>query len=154
LTNWNQPQSLYHQTVVSEITKRRAHRILLVEDDHVLTQVYKLSLLLHGFSVDIAPDGEAGIQRVAKGQQPDAVVLDMGLPRIDRSVPRRDSRAMLSVIRSTAATKSIPVVVLATDPQDFEDVLDLGATVCLARWRSTAKDLTDQLDEILHPLRG
>ena len=37
--------------------------------------MYKLSLLLHGFLVDIAPDGEAGIQWVANGHQPDAIVL-------------------------------------------------------------------------------
>jgi DNA-binding response OmpR family regulator len=147
-------QPLFHQSVVSPINRRRADRILLVEDDHVLAQMYKLSLLLHGFLVDIAPDGEAGIQSVAKGHKPDAIVLDIGLPRINRRAPRRDGMAMLSALQSTSSTKFIPVVVLASDPQDFADVMELGATVCLARWRSTAKDLTGQLDEILHPFHG
>ena len=149
--NWNAPTPPYHLSVVAPINRRRGNRILLVEDDHVLTQMYKLSLLLHGFLVDVAPDGEAGIQRVASGQQPDAIVLDMGLPRVNRRVPRRDGLAMLSALRSTFSTKRIPVVVLASDPLDFADVMELGATVCLARWRSTAKDLTGKLDEILHP---
>jgi hypothetical protein len=77
-------------------------------------------------------------------------VLDIGLPRINRQAPRRDALAMLAALQSTSATKFIPVVVLASDPLDFADFMERGATVCLARWRSNAKDLTGQLDEILH----
>jgi DNA-binding response OmpR family regulator len=154
LGNSDSQQPLYHQSVVSPFHRHRTDRILLVEEDHVLAEMYELSLLLHGFLVDVAPDGEAGIQRVARGQHPDAIVLDIGLPRINRRAPRRDGLAMLSALRSTSTTKFIPVVVLASDPQDFADVMELGATVCLARWRSTTNDLTGQLDEILHPFHG
>ena len=53
------------------------------------------------------------------------------------------------MLRASPPTQSIPVVVLASDPQDFEVVLSRGATACLARWRSTPADLTDQLDALL-----
>jgi two-component system chemotaxis response regulator CheY len=124
-----------------------------VEDDYVRAEEYKLTLLLHGFSVDVAPDGEAGIQRVTRGDVPAAIVLDLGRPRVDRQMPRRDGLDMVSVLRAIATTESVPIVALASDPQDFNDVLDRGATACLARWRSTTTDLMDRLDEILQRLR-
>jgi CheY-like chemotaxis protein len=150
LGNWNPPQPLFHTSVGSAGIRHPGDHILLVEDDHALAQIYRLGMLLHGFHVDVAPDGEAGIQRVQKGRPPDAIVLDLGLPRVDRGVPRRDGLTMLSVVRAREATQSIPVVVLANDPQDFKDVLELGATACLARWRATVRDLTGRLDRVLH----
>jgi hypothetical protein len=57
---------------------------------------------------------------------------------------------MVSVLKSLPATESVPIVVVANDPQDFKDVLDRGAAACLAGWRSTTPDLTDRLDEIVH----
>ena len=33
---------------------------------------------------------------------------------------------------------------------NFKDVLELGATACLARWRATVRDLTGRLDRVLH----
>jgi CheY-like chemotaxis protein len=120
-----------------------------VEDDHVRAEEYRLTLLLRGFFVDVAPDGEEGIQRVTRGDLPAAIVLDLGRPRVDRLKPRRDGLEMVSFLRSLPATSSVPIVVLANDPQDFKDVLDRGATACLAGWRSTTVDLTDRLDEIV-----
>jgi hypothetical protein len=60
---------------------------------------------------------------------------------------------MVSVLRSARATESVPIVALASDPQDFKDVLDRGATACLPRWQSSPVDLMDRLDEILRRLR-
>jgi CheY-like chemotaxis protein len=141
----------YHlRSVVIARIPRREPRVLLVEDDRVLADMYRLSLLLDGFMVDVAPDGEAGIERVTRGRLPDAVVLDLNRSRADRRLPRRDGIDMLTMLRTAPPTQSIPVVVLASDPQDFEHVLSRGATVCLARWRSTPADLTDRLDNLLN----
>jgi CheY-like chemotaxis protein len=145
-----EPLAPYHlrSIVIARLPRREPH-VLLIEDDRVLAEMYRLSLLLDGFAVDVAPDGEAGIQRVTRGRRPDAIVLDLNRSRVDRRTPRRDGLDMLSMLRSGPPTRSIPVVVLASDPQDFEDVLNRGATVCLARWRSTPADLTDRLDDLL-----
>jgi CheY-like chemotaxis protein len=127
-------------------------RILLVEEDHVRAEEYRLTFLLHGFSVDVARDAEDGIQRVARGDLPAAIVLDLGRPRIDRRKPRRDGLEMVSVLRSVRATEFVPIMALANDPQDFADVLGRGATACLAGWRSTRCEVADRLDEIVHGL--
>jgi CheY-like chemotaxis protein len=119
-----------------------------------MAEMYKLSLLLRGFSVDVARDGEEGIQRVMRGSLPDAVVLDLGLPRVDHEVPRKDGLDMISALRSLRLTQAVPVVVLSNDPASFEEAMDRGATECIANWRTTPRDLAGKLVHLLGHLDG
>lgn len=57
-------------------------RILLVEDDHLLGEGLLAGLSQAGFAVDWAKDGEEADAALA-GQEYDALVLDLGLPKID-----------------------------------------------------------------------
>ncbi|TMB94779.1 MAG: response regulator [Chloroflexi bacterium] len=143
------PRHRLRSVVITRMPRRQPH-VLVVEDDRMLAEMYRLSLLLDGFIVEVAPDGEAGIQRVTRGRHPDAIVLDLNRSRFERRLSRRDGLDLLSMLRASPSTQSIPVVVLASDPQDFEVVLRRGATACLARWRSTPADLIGQLDALLH----
>src|SRR5882724_5873020 len=57
-------------------------RILLVEDDPDLSRQLKLALADAGYAVDHAPDGEEA-QFLGETEPYDAVILDLGLPRVD-----------------------------------------------------------------------
>ena len=57
-------------------------RVLIVEDDAAIGQVLQRSLQLEGYEVVLAPDGVSALER-AYDFEPDAVILDLGLPRID-----------------------------------------------------------------------
>ncbi len=57
-------------------------RVLVVEDDAAIGQVLQRSLQLEGYEVVIAPDGVAALEQ-AYDFEPDAVILDLGLPRLD-----------------------------------------------------------------------
>ncbi len=57
------------------------HRILVVEDDHGLRELLARGLRNQGFDVVTAADGESALRSV--GVQPDAIVLDIGLPDAD-----------------------------------------------------------------------
>jgi two-component system, OmpR family, response regulator MprA len=57
-------------------------RVLIVEDDAAIGQVLQRSLQLEGYEVSLAPDGVAALEQ-AYDFEPDAVILDLGLPRID-----------------------------------------------------------------------
>jgi DNA-binding response OmpR family regulator len=56
--------------------------VLVVEDDTDIAGVLRRSLDKEGYDVRVAPDGEAAIDE-AGVFEPDAVVLDLGLPRLD-----------------------------------------------------------------------
>ena len=57
-------------------------RVLIVEDDVAIGQVLQRSLQLEGYDVALAPDGVIALERVYDFE-PDAVILDLGLPRLD-----------------------------------------------------------------------
>src|SRR6476620_7673569 len=57
-------------------------RILLVEDDPDLSRQLKLALSDAGYAVDHAPDGEEA-QFLGENEPYDAIVLDLGLPKVD-----------------------------------------------------------------------
>src|ERR1700754_4892235 len=57
-------------------------RLLLVEDDLMIGRAVKHGLELAGFTIDWVTDGESGLAAVANGVY-EAVVLDIGLPRLD-----------------------------------------------------------------------
>jgi DNA-binding response OmpR family regulator len=57
-------------------------RVLIVEDDAAIGQVLQRSLQMEGYEVALAPDGVAALER-AYDFEPDAVILDLGLPRLD-----------------------------------------------------------------------
>jgi two-component system response regulator MprA len=57
-------------------------RVLIVEDDAAIGQVLQRSLQLEGYEVALAPDGVSALER-AYDFEPDAVILDLGLPRLD-----------------------------------------------------------------------
>jgi two-component system response regulator MprA len=57
-------------------------RVLVVEDDAAIGQVLKRALQLEGYEVALAPDGVSALER-AYDFEPDAIILDLGLPRLD-----------------------------------------------------------------------
>ncbi len=94
-------------------------RVLLVEDDPLLGSAVEAGLLQAGYTVDWVSDGEAADQALTFNE-PDLLVLDLGLPRKDG----------LSVLRELRHRSSdLPVVILtARDAvEDRVRGLDLGA---------------------------
>ena len=93
-------------------------RILLVEDDAVLRTTLTIALTSEGHHVLPAGDGRTAIQAVRE-DQPDVVVLDLGLPDIDGT----------EVLAAVRAGSSIPVLILSarTDTVDKVGALDVGA---------------------------
>jgi two-component system response regulator MprA len=96
----------------------RDPRVLVVEDDEDIAQALQRSLRLEGYEVRLAGDGEAALQ-TAVTFQPDLVVLDLGLPKLDG----------IEVARRLRARDDVPILVLtARDAVDARvEGLDSGA---------------------------
>jgi DNA-binding response OmpR family regulator len=77
-------------------------RILVVEDEHKLAGVLKRGLEEHGYAVDLAYDGEEGLQ-FAQLEPYDLIVLDVMLPRLDGYTVCR---------RLRAERRNVPVLML------------------------------------------
>ncbi|HYN69046.1 MAG TPA: response regulator transcription factor [Candidatus Eisenbacteria bacterium] len=91
-------------------------RILLVEDDPSIREVVALGLRAVGFDVSTAPDGQAGLDRW-RAENPDLVLLDVMLPRLDG----------LEVCRAIRRESTTPVVMLTARGDTIDVVVGLEA---------------------------
>jgi DNA-binding response OmpR family regulator len=76
-------------------------RILIIEDEAEIAGYLRRGLTLEGFTIDIAADGQAGLD-LARENPPDLVVLDLMLPGIDG----------LEVARRLRAASEVPIIIL------------------------------------------
>ena len=96
----------------------RDPRVLVVEDDEEIAQVLQRSLRLEGYEVRIAGDGEAALDQSA-AFNPDLVILDLGLPKLDG----------MEVARRLRSADDVPILMLtARDALESRvEGLDAGA---------------------------
>jgi CheY-like chemotaxis protein len=80
-------------------------RVLFVEDDVSVAQMYRLKLELDGYTVDIAGDGLVALEK-ARSHHPDIIFLDIRLPKLD-------GLSVLEALRDDPETERIPVVILS-----------------------------------------
>jgi len=57
-------------------------KILIIEDDQIVANVYRNKLAVEGYQTEAAPDGESGL-KLMRTFRPDAIVLDLMLPKLD-----------------------------------------------------------------------
>jgi CheY-like chemotaxis protein len=87
--------------------------VLVVEDDPTLRELYRAALQGAGYAVVAVDDGLAAL-RYTEQHRPDAVVLDLALPRLG-------GRDVFNELRSRSETRRIPVVVVTgTDTSDLD----------------------------------
>jgi two-component system KDP operon response regulator KdpE len=93
-------------------------RILVIEDEQPIRRFLKIALTDHGYDFLEAPTGKEGIARIA-GDQPDVIILDLGLPDIDG----------LQVTRQLREWSKIPIIILSArgHEKDKVEALDAGA---------------------------
>jgi len=94
-------------------------RVLIVEDDPALAMFLQKGLMLQGHEVDRAGDGDAALEMAAE-QEPDLVVLDLGLPC-------RDGVEVLETLRRELPGSLVLVLTGRSDVQERVRCLDLGA---------------------------
>jgi DNA-binding response OmpR family regulator len=96
----------------------RDPRVLVVEDDEEIAQVLQRSLRLEGYEVRVAGDGETALDQSA-AFNPDLVILDLGLPKLDG----------MEVARRLRAADDVPILMLtARDALEARvEGLDAGA---------------------------
>jgi two-component system, chemotaxis family, chemotaxis protein CheY len=69
--------------------------ILIVEDSPTIRQTLTTLLSLSGFRVETAEDGEEGVGRLQRGLQPDLIITDLYMPRMDGLAFTRAARTLL-----------------------------------------------------------
>jgi len=118
-------------------------KILLVDDDRVFAEMYKLRLESSGYEVVIVEDGEKALV-TAMRERPDLILLDIMMPKIN-------GLDVLDILKTTPETRDIPVIVLTALLKDVNEVRGLmsGAVEYLVKSEVTPQQVLEKIEEVL-----
>ncbi len=117
-------------------------KILVVDDEVNITQILEFSIGAEGYEVITAANGEEAIDK-ARREQPDLIILDIMMPKIDGYEACR-------ILKANPLTKNIPVVLLTAKGRDIDKRLgyEVGATDYIVKPFSPNK-LVDRIHQLL-----
>ncbi|HUD05567.1 MAG TPA: response regulator [Candidatus Saccharimonadales bacterium] len=120
-----------------------AAKIMLVEDDTNLSDIYKARLEAEGFGIVSAADGEAALALAVK-EKPDLIISDVMMPKIS-------GFDMLDILRSTDGIKETKVIMMTalSQAEDQARANKLGANRYLVKSQVTLEDVIKVVHEVL-----
>ena len=118
-------------------------KIMVVEDDQSLREIYSIRLTAEGYEVVSAGDGEEALA-IAVKERPDLVLSDVMMPKIS-------GFDMLDILRSTPETKNIKVIMMTALSSDDQRKRgeNLGADKYLVKSQVGIEDVITAVHEVL-----
>lgn len=118
-------------------------RILIVEDDPLMSRMYQKIFSFENYDVVMAADGEEALIKVRESP-PTLILLDIMMPKLN-------GLQVLERLKSDSTTKHIPVIMLTNlaGQQDAEKALSLGAVKYIVKSQYEPKQIADMVKEIL-----
>lgn len=118
-------------------------KVLLVDDDQALLQLYSLELTGRQYDVVTALDGSAGVDK-AKTEKPDVILLDV-------MMPKTDGIAALSKLKADTDLSKIPVIMLTNFGQEnlVQQAFTLGASDYLLKYKVTPAEMAEKVAQVL-----
>src|SRR5882762_9149004 len=118
-------------------------KIMLVEDDNNLREIYEARLLAEGYEIVSARDGEEALALAVK-EKPDLIIADIMMPKIS-------GFDMLDILRTTPETKDTKVIMMTalSQAEDKERASKLGADRYLVKSQVTLEDVARVAREVL-----
>lgn len=118
-------------------------KILIIEDDQVVGNVYRNKLALEGYKAEISPDGETGLN-VMRTFGPELIILDLMLPTIS-------GVEVIKQIRSEPDFSKIPIIVFSNTYLSnlIQEAWRAGASKCLSKANCSPKDFVDVVKQTI-----
>lgn len=118
-------------------------KILLVEDDPFLSEMYTAKLIEAGFAVETADNGLGALEKL-KENRPDLILLDLVLPKMD-------GFSVLREIRASAELKGLRIIAFTNlgQKEEVEKGLTLGADDYIVKAHFTPSEVVAKVKDIL-----
>lgn len=120
-----------------------ANKILLVEDDTALAQMYETLLSNHGYEVKHCADGEKALS-MATAYNPELILLDIMMPKLS-------GLDVLDILRNTPSTSQAKIIILTAlgDPADRQKAMELGANDFLVKPEVSTTEVIERIQDVL-----
>lgn len=119
-------------------------KILIIEDDFFIRELYERQFNKEGYKVMSAEDGPTGLV-LASQEKPDLILLDIMLPKLN-------GLDLLRTLKSKPETQNIPVILLTNLGQEsvIKEGFDLGAASYLIKAAYTPSQIIDEVKNFLN----
>src|SRR3974390_2130573 len=119
-------------------------KILIIEDDQIVANIYRNKFAVEGFQVEIASDGATGLETL-QSFRPDAVVLDLMLPGMT-------GVEVMKKVRALPEFQKLPIIVFSNTylTNMVQEAWKAGATKCLSKANCTPKQVMEVLKTTLN----
>lgn len=120
------------------------HRVLLVEDDYFIQDIYQRAFITAGYQVTVASDGEEGMNKALVGPY-DIILLDIMLPKMTGIEVLRKLRDR------TASTFKTPILLITNLGQEevIKEAFAIGADGYLIKAQVTPADVIEEVKTFL-----
>lgn len=120
-------------------------KVLLVEDDVFVSDIYQVKMHGEGLDVIVAMNGMEAIKSLEEGLLPDLILLDIVMPSMD-------GIDVLKRIKASEAWRNIPVVLLTnlSDKSQVEECMGLGANDYLIKSHFTPSEVMKKVYSFLN----
>ncbi len=118
-------------------------KILIVEDDSFISDMYKAKLEYLGYDIKIAENGKVGLE-LAASFNPNLILLDIVMPE-------KDGFELLSDLKKDEKLKNLPVILLTNlgRREDIEKGFKMGANDYIIKAHFTPQEVVDKVSKIL-----
>lgn len=121
-----------------------AAKILIIDDDERLTNVYAMALRSSKYEVETSPGGNEGMAKIAEFK-PDLVILDAMMPAVS-------GVEVLQTIRSNPEIKDLKVILFTavSDDKMKEKILALGVSDYIVKSQLTIVEVIERVDKVIN----
>lgn len=120
------------------------NKVLIIEDDKILSDMYQDTFTLNGVTVITADDGEKGLKK-ALSEKPTIILLDLSLPRMQGT-------EIMRALRLDSWGKNVPIIVLTNlnvDGKILEAITKYNPVYCLIKANTTPEEVVTKAKEVL-----
>lgn len=120
-----------------------AKKVLIIEDDPPYRKIYKRKFEVSGYEVDVAENGEEGLEKM-RSFSPDIVFVDLMMPKMD-------GFQVLDAAKADTELKDIPIIVLTnlSTSEDADKVLQKGALTIMVKSDTEPNAIVAKAGEVL-----
>ena len=119
------------------------NKILIIEDDQIVANIYRNKFSHEGYEVEVALDGDSG-RKLADEFLPNLIILDLVLPKIS-------GVELTKGFRADARFKDVPIIVFSNTylTNMVQDAWKAGATKCLSKANCTPRQIIEVIRTVL-----
>ena len=116
--------------------------ILIIDDDAVLAELYRVKLARAGFTVFLASDGQKALDLLKSGTKPDIILLDVVMPHMDGFAFLQEAKHKEMHLP--------PVIVFTSQEGDIDKMkaFAFGAVHFVQKATATPKEVLEQIETI------